>query len=122
MEIVAEVSPLDTTAHKAAAANRRVAKAKQAEQDEVVMAQAQAAAAAEQVQNPQVQRAPIVVDEIEEIGVSLGNDLVVIRTIVDIEDMTYGVGNVFSFKKGQKYSVPRHMAYYLQDLGYLWIA
>lgn len=121
MELDTDVSPLDTTGFKAKQASRRVAKAKQDEIDEITTARALAEAEAEMVQNPQTQRAPIVLDEIEEVGVSLGNDMVVIRTIADIEDMTYGVGNNYTFKKGQKYSVPRHLAQYLEGLGYLWI-
>lgn len=122
MEIKQDVSPLDTTGFKAQNASRRVAKNKQDEQDQITLARAQAEAEAERVQNPQVNRAPVVLDEIEEVGVSLNNDTVVIRTIVDIEQMTYGVGNEYTFKKGQKYVVPRHMAQYLEGLGYLWIA
>ena len=58
--------------------------------------------------------------EIEEVGVSVNNDKVVIRTIADIEDMTYGIGNSYTFKQGVKYSVPRDLAAYLESLGYIW--
>jgi ferritin-like protein len=64
---------------------------------------------------------PLLIDEIEEIGVSVNNDKVVIRTHHDIEDMTFGVGNTYSFKAGVKYSVPRDLAAYLNQLGYTWI-
>jgi hypothetical protein len=60
------------------------------------------------------------------VGVAVKNEKVVIRTISDIEDMTYGVINgtpqSYSFKAGVKYSVPRDLAVYLQSLGYLWLA
>ena len=69
---------------------------------------------------------PILIDEIEEVGVSVNNDKVVIRTISDIEDMTYGVINgtpqSYTFKQGVKYSVPRDLAIYLEQLGYTWRA
>ena len=46
--------------------------------------------------------------------------MVVIRTITDIEEMTYGVGNHYTFKAGVKYRVPVNLANYLEDLGYIW--
>ena len=51
---------------------------------------------------------------------STEGDMVVIRTITDIEDMTYGVGNNYTFKAGVKYRVPSHLATYLEQLGYIW--
>ena len=76
--------------------------------------------------DPRNPEKPILIDEIEEVGVSVNNDKVVIRTIADIEDMTYGVVNgtpqSYTFKAGAKYSVPRDLALYLQGLGYLWMA
>lgn len=63
---------------------------------------------------------PIILDEIVEVGVTLANDKVVIRTITDIEDMTWGVGNSYTFKAGVKYSVPSELANYLEGLGYIW--
>jgi ferritin-like protein len=74
--------------------------------------------------DPKNPEKPILIDEIEELGVSVKNDKVVIRTIADIEDMTYGVINgtpqSYTFKSGQKYSVPRDLAAYLEGLGYIW--
>jgi len=63
---------------------------------------------------------PILIDEIEEVGVATRDDKVIIRTISDIEDMTYGVNNHYNFKAGVKYSVPKHLADYLERLGYIW--
>jgi hypothetical protein len=73
-----------------------------------------------QVFDPKNPDQPILIDEIEEVGVSVNNDKVVIRTIADIEDMTYGIGNSYTFKQGVKYSVPRDLAQYLESLGYIW--
>ena len=70
--------------------------------------------------DPKKPDVPIVLDEIQEVGVSLANDKVIIRTITDIDEMTYGVGNTYSFKAGVKYSVPRDLANYLEGLGYIW--
>jgi len=44
---------------------------------------------------------------------------VVIRVIEDIENMTLGSGNNYSFKAGQKYKVTKHVAQHLQEKGYL---
>lgn len=37
-----------------------------------------------------------------------------------IEDMTFGAGNLYSFKEGQQYRVPAALADYLEELGYVW--
>jgi hypothetical protein len=44
---------------------------------------------------------------------------VVIRVIEDIENMTLGSGNNYSFKAGQKYKVTKHVAQHLLEKGYL---
>jgi len=68
--------------------------------------------------------APILIDEVEEVGVGLKEDKVVVRTITDIDDMTYGIVNGspqnYTFKAGVKYMVPRDLAAYLESLGYIW--
>ena len=69
---------------------------------------------------PKKPDAPLVLDEIENVGVSTAGDMVIIRTITDIEDMSYGVGNTYTFKAGVKYRVPRSLADYLEQLGYIW--
>jgi hypothetical protein len=74
--------------------------------------------------DPKHPDAPILLDEIEEVGVAVNNEKVVIRTHQDIDDMTYGVVNGtpqnYTFKAGVKYSVPRDLANYLESLGYVW--
>ena len=122
MAIEAPTSPLDTTGYAAEKRARQTAKDKQVEKDRITTARAQEAEElATGVFEPKRQQA-IVLDEIEEVGVTMADDSVIIRTIVDIEQMTYGVGNEYNFKKGVKYKVPRDLALYLEDLGYLWIA
>lgn len=46
----------------------------------------------------------------------------VIRVNSTIEDMTFGVGNIYTFQEGQQYRVPADLAKYLDDLGYVWHA
>lgn len=114
-------SPLDATGAAAEKAARANAKALKERAEEISIARQQEEIELEtQVFDPQKPDAPILIDEIEEVGVSVNNDKVVIRTIADIEEMTYGVGNTYNFKQGVKYSVPRDLAAYLESLGYIW--
>ncbi len=63
---------------------------------------------------------PTVIDEVEALGVSLADDTTVIRVAEDLENVTIGAGNHFSFKAGQKYKVPKFVAVHLQEKGYLY--
>ena len=114
-------SPLDATGLAAEKAAKKNAKAIQDRKDELsIAAQVEAEQLETQVFDPKRPDAPIVLDEIENIGVTTANDMVVIRTITDVDDMTYGVGNHYTFKAGVKYRVPGHLANYLEQLGYIW--
>ncbi|CAB4167054.1 hypothetical protein UFOVP964_153 [uncultured Caudovirales phage] len=114
-------SPLDATGLAAEKAAKKNAKALKDRKDEIsLVAQIEAENLETHVFDPKRPDAPIVLDEIENIGVTTANDMVVIRTITDIEDMTYGVGNNYTFKAGVKYRVPGHLANYLEQLGYIW--
>jgi hypothetical protein len=114
-------SPLDATGAAAEKAAKENAKALRERADEISTVRAQEAVELEtQVFDPKKPDQPILIDEIEEVGVSVNNDKVIIRTIADIEDMTYGIGNSYTFKQGVKYSVPRDLAQYLESLGYIW--
>jgi len=48
-----------------------------------------------------------------------GEETVIIRVVEDVENMTFGAGNYYSFKAGQKYEVNIKLARRLQSLGYL---
>jgi len=61
-----------------------------------------------------------VIDEVESVGVDLADDAQVIRVAEDLDFVTIGVGNHFSFKAGQKYKVAKHVAVHLQEKGYLY--
>lgn len=114
-------SPLDATGRAAEDAAKKNAAELQKRKDEISISRAAEEELLETaVFDPKKPDQPILIDEIEEVGVSVNNDKVVIRTHQDIEDMTYGVGNTYTFKAGVKYSVPRDLADYLQDLGYIW--
>jgi len=116
-----KTSPLDATGKAAEdAAKRNAAELKKREAELSISRQAEAELLETNVFDPKNPDQPIFIDEIEEVGVSVNNDKVVIRTITDIDDMTYGVGNSYTFKAGVKYSVPRDLADYLEGLGYIW--
>lgn len=116
-----KTSPLDATGKAAEdAAKRNAAELKKREAELSISRQAEADLLETGVFDPKKPDAPIFLDEIEEVGVAVNNDKVVIRTITDIDDMTYGVGNAYTFKAGVKYSVPRDLADYLEGLGYIW--
>jgi len=118
-------SPLDTTGRAAEEARNRAA-ADKAAQDAAAAAarQAEAVSLETDVFDAKNPDQPILIDEIEEVGVSVTNNKVVIRTHSDIEDMTFGVVNGtpqnYTFKAGVKYSVPAELASYLERLGYVW--
>ena len=114
-------SPLDATGRAAEAATKKnAAELKKRKEEISIAAQVEAESLENNVFDPKQPDAPLVLDEIENVGVSTAGDMVVIRTITDIEDMTYGVGNNYTFKAGVKYRVPAHLAAYLEQLGYIW--
>jgi len=54
--------------------------------------------------------------------VTVGNEddsTVEIRVVQDIENMTLGAGNNYTFKAGQKYKVTKHVAQHLKEKNYL---
>ena len=63
---------------------------------------------------------PTIVDEVIEVGVGLADGSVVVRVAEDVENMTYGYRNNYSFKAGGKYKVPRGVADRLGMLGLLY--
>ena len=64
--------------------------------------------------------APTVIDEVESVGVSLADDSVVVRVAENIDQMTIGAGNSYSFQAGKKYKVSKQVANHLQEKGYLY--
>jgi hypothetical protein len=118
-------SPQDATGRAAEEAAKRNAAELQARQEEIsISRQAEAISLENDVFDPKNPSQPLLIDEIEEVGVSVNNDKVIIRTHHDIEDMTFGVVNGtpqnYTFKAGVRYSVPRALAEHLERLGYVW--
>lgn len=63
-------------------------------------------------------RPTVIVDKVTTVG-KADDDNVEIRVISDIEHMTFGAGNTYSFKAGQKYLVTKNLAAHLREKGYL---
>ena len=116
-----KTSPLDATGLAAEKAAKKNAKILQDRKDEIsIAAQVEAESLENDVFDPKHPDTPLVLDEIVNVGVSATNDYVIIRTITDIDDMTFGVGNHYTLKAGVKNRVPRALADYLEELGYIW--
>lgn len=118
--VKSSTSPMDATGRAAEQAAKANAKALQDRADEISLSrQAEAESLQNDVFDPKKPDEPLLIDEVESVGVSVNNDTVIIRTSHDIEDMTFGVGNHYTFKMGVKYRVPRSLAVYLDQLGYI---
>jgi vacuolar-type H+-ATPase subunit E/Vma4 len=63
---------------------------------------------------------PTILDEVVEVGITMGDGSIVVRLAEDVENMTYGHGNTYNFKAGGKYRVPKEVAERLEDLGLLY--
>lgn len=119
-------SPQDATGRAAEKAAKQNAEELAKRKEEIALSRATEEELLETaIFDPKQPEKPILIDEIEEVGVGLKNEKVVIRTITDIEDMTYGVINgtpqSYTFKANVKYSVPKDLAIYLANLGYTWV-
>ena len=114
-------SPQDVTGRAAEDAARRNSEALKARAEEISVSRAaEEYSDLHDVFDPKNPDKPLLIDEIEEVGVSVNNDNVIIRTVADIDDMTFGVGNNYSFKQGKQYTVSRDLAAHLARLGYIY--
>lgn len=81
-------------------------------------AQAQVKLETEVVDATKPNRATVVVDEPVTLG-SADESNIEIRVVQDIDNMTLGKGNNYSFKAGVKYKVTKQVAEHLKEKGYL---
>lgn len=59
--------------------------------------------------------------EVRSMGVAVAEaPTKVIRVNTTLEDVTIGQGNLYSFKEGEKYRVPSHVADHLEEKGLVW--
>lgn len=76
---------------------------------------------------------PVILDDIEDLTAAdeellLGDDAPelreqphrTIRVNADLENVTIGVGNHYTFREGEKYKVPVQVAQHLEEKGYVW--
>lgn len=75
-----------------------------------------------EVFDPKEEDTPVVLDEVVTVGATLADDSTIVRLVADIETMTWGYGNNYSFQAGVKYKVPKDLAEHLETLGYLYTA
>jgi hypothetical protein len=111
----------DFTGRQAAEVAAKAAADKAAREEQIAMITAQEVQEFEEsvfdVTNP---AHPVVVDEVVEVGVEMANDTVVVRVAENIDNMTVGYKNTYTFKAGGKYQVPKAVADRLESLGLLW--
>lgn len=84
------------------------------------LAATEAARLETEVFDPKKEDEPVVLDEVVNVGTDLSDDTTVVRLIADIESMSWGYGNNYSFKAGVKYKVPKDLAQHLETLGYIY--
>lgn len=118
--MASKVKPTDVTGRKREQQIAENAEAMQESANKMSMAtaEAQIKLETEVIDATTPDRQTVIVDEPTIIS-SGKEDTVVIRVIDDIENMTLGVGNTYSFKAGQKYQVTRNVARHLEQKGYL---
>lgn len=113
-----QVKPTDVTGRSRAAAAKEFAEEQNARAAEMSLATAKKAEELDGVVDAtQPNRQTVIVDNPTKVGES--DDTVIIRVIADVEHMTLGAGNTYSFKAGQKYEVSRGVAQHLEEKGYL---
>ena len=91
-----------------------------ARQNEAALAQAEAAIKVETEvidATAPMKAQPVVLDTVTKSDDSKAT--VTIRVSDNIESMTYGAGNYYSFKAGQKYEVTPDVAAHLEEKGYV---
>lgn len=117
-----KAKPTDTTGRMREEAQAKLVQELQekAEADAAADAEAKIKLETEVIDATVPNRATVIVDEPTVVRSSKDSgSTVVIRVVEDIENMTYGAGNYYSFKAGQKYEVSVELARRLQSLGYL---
>jgi hypothetical protein len=114
-----KAKPTDTTGRQREAQQAAFADEQAEASQNLAMATAQKAVAlqTEVIDATVPNRATVIVDEAT--IVASGDKTVTIRVVEDIEHMTFGAGNFFSFKAGQKYQVNQDLARHLEEKGYL---
>lgn len=112
--------PTDFTGRQRDALAQQALEEQQNRAAELAMATAEAAIKAETevIDATEPNRAQaVVVDEV--IKTNAKGKTVTIRVSDNIDSMTFGAGNYYSFKAGQKYEVTEEIATHLEEKGYV---
>jgi hypothetical protein len=114
-----KAKPTDATGRQREKLIQENAEAVQEAATQMAMATAEKAASLETdiIDATKPTTATVIVDEAT--IVASGDKTVTIRVVEDIENMTFGAGNFFSFRAGQKYQVAQDLARHLEEKGYL---
>lgn len=64
--------------------------------------------------------APAAPVEVEDEPVAAQDDDVVITVNSDLSDLTFGAGTLYNLRAGKRYRVPRALAEWLEEKGYVW--
>lgn len=117
---MAKAKPTDVTGRvrEQLQAEQLQAQADRAAEMSMATAQAQVKLETEVVDATKPNRQTVIVDDPVTIG-NADESNVEIRVIQDIENMTLGKGNNYSFKAGVKYKVTKNVAEHLKEKGYL---
>lgn len=62
----------------------------------------------------------IEVEEVDDEPIVVDEPFRTIRVNTNLEDVTIGAGNTYSFEEGRKYRVPAHIADHLEEKGIVW--
>ena len=88
-----------------------------ADQEKILAADAEAKRVETEVTDLTSSMPTTIIDEVEPVGVDLADETEVIRVAEDIDNMTFGAGNYYTFRAGQKYKVSRDLANHLRNKG-----
>ena len=113
-----KAKPADATGRQREAAIKAANEERERQLVDSLADQAEAQLSLDEVIKAEPARPEIIVDEVVTVGNSKP-DNVVIRVVDDIEAMTFGAGNFYTFRAGQKYEVSRDLAEHLKAKGYL---
>ena len=116
---MAKAKPGDVTGRKREQLAAENAEALQARAEEMSLATAEKAVKLETevIDATKPHATVVVVDEATKVGRQ--EDTVTIRVVENIDSMTFGAGNHYTFIAGQKYEVTRAVAQHLEAKGYL---
>jgi hypothetical protein len=114
-----KAKPTDATGRQREAQQAKFAEEQAEAANNMAMATAQKAVALETeiIDATTPNTATVIIDE--PTIVDSEGKTVTIRVVEDIEGMTFGAGNYYSFKAGQKYQVAQDLARHLEEKGYL---